>query len=247
MKKIVLLSILGLFALSVFFSSCNKENIDKNRKNEFSQMDKMQIMSSSIHLQVNSDGYLKFNDIVDFNLFSDFLKVNTFGDILNYFDSIEFTPIALDKYPNFDPTSYISEEMMPYFILSANKGMFQIKNTIFKPNEEEQYVLTLNIVNLSEDNLASLNAFNFDENIMNRYTSNGELITQIHPLEILELNPSGINEIPPLDPPMNTMGKFWKNKVVYGECDAGGKRLKTVIRYRFWLRWDDSDQSYVSC
>lgn len=227
-----------LLSLTLMIVACKKDNPMRDQEAISSSQEWQQntistaSLSSSFSVTVDVNGYLVFPSSDDVRKYIIYLSTNTLADIQEYHDSIGFISLAGPNFNGVSETSMLPEALIGNFTLSS-KSMVRIKNTLYRPASNKQFMLAINVSNLNTVTYNKITNSIFDINTMNKFAAGGALAhSNENLIDFNDVTVSGYEEITPSE----TMGRpFIGTRTTYGPCNPPLGKIQYTHTYIFWI------------
>lgn len=241
MKKIMIATVVAFLGMATIIVSCKKDDLASTTgANIKREAVKATTMTSSFSVSVDPLGFLSFPSITDASAYVKHISQLSLTELYAYHSNLGFSNLAGGKYDHLDEGNRVTPEQIKDFVLDAN-GLVKIGGTVFKPEGENQYLITMHESALTSGGFGKIVSGVFDANIMNRFASstvrddNFDLITTVDNIH------AGIFENY-VNGPVYIDAVFWGwGPWTCGECGPGpGGRDRLCERYYyvFWVKYD---------
>lgn len=244
MKKAIILFAATAMLATTALVSCKKNQVTGTETPTTQPNQLMQTMSTSaFSVSVDTRGFLIFPSTKDVDNYAAYISSLSLAQVKAYHSGIGFTSLAGGKYAGLDQNTLVTDAQLKDFMLDAN-GMMQVGGTIFRPTNDNLYLLTLQATLLDEGNYDQLASEVFDEGQMNKFAVRIEREEGFNLFNVISESPYGIAEENPGG--SSVIMKFWGTTNTYGPCNPPLGRIQYTNHFAFWIKTVTVD-GYVPC
>jgi hypothetical protein len=235
--------------LMVLLIGCKKETLTPTSTSS----DNLSLATSNrlspSNITVSAEGFLVFPTMEEIIGFQDFLANTSHEEIQLYLDSLQFNSKGLSLYN--DQTSEYYEATTPeqhIDYLFGEEMIVQVNDVVMKLTADS-FLLTVALANYDVNAYAGLLSDNFDENVMNKFSTDRQVTENFDLFEFIIETPAGYEETQhfegdkvPMFGTVTTQSDVTDPDYydAYGNCLHAVHHYTIKKKYFFWMQVGNS-------